>query len=111
MLQVFGLTKGINEKELSAKLGFVDGCVDYSTRITSGDFVRRMKPCDGELVVTVLTLFVVLRLAQCFLEYGFSELLCGSLTTGWRPDHFWMVGSDFFWNAMLARSSCGFVSQ
>lgn len=67
MLQKFGLTEGINDVELSAEPRFGDDCPKFWTCITGGYLDLRLELFDGQLVVSLLTLSVVLRLAEGFL--------------------------------------------
>lgn len=63
MLQEFDLMEGIVNEELSAVFSFDNDCPEYCTCITGGALDLRLEPCDGERVMPVLTLFVMLRLA------------------------------------------------
>lgn len=62
MLQELGLTEGFDYDELSTEPKFDDSCLEYWMCIARGDLIRRLELCDEALVVSVLTLFVVIRL-------------------------------------------------
>lgn len=64
ILQEFGLKELIDGKELSVNPSFDDSRPEYWRCITDDDSVVRVELQDEALVISVLTLFVRLRLAR-----------------------------------------------
>lgn len=72
----------------------------------SVDFDRRLELRDGELGVSVLTLFVVLRLLNGLLYQDYSDVLGDFLTVCCWPGHFCIANSDFNWKPISAKPVC-----
>lgn len=110
-MQEFDLTKGSDGKELSVELGFDDSWPKYWTCITGGVLNRRLEMRDGELVMSVLTLFVVHHLTQSLSQYGLPGVLGGLSNVDCCLDLFWVAKCDLAWKAMSAKSASGSVAQ
>lgn len=82
---------GIDDKKISVVLKFDNCWLDYWTCITAHNSSRGLEFRDGELVVSVLAMFIVVRLAGSFLYYGLAKVLRGWLFICCCPVSFWIA--------------------